>query len=61
MLISGKSGFRLALAAGFVLAAVAATASPALAAAGLTATIQNIHFPQQIAVDTTTNTVYVPQ
>src|SRR5256885_5522544 len=32
MLISGKSGVRLALAAGFVLAVAAATASPALAA-----------------------------
>ena len=34
-MISGKSGLRLALAAGFVLAAAAATAAPALGA-GLT-------------------------
>ena len=32
MMNFGKSGWRLALAAGFVLAAAAATASPALAA-----------------------------
>ena len=58
-MISGKSGFRLALAAGFVLAAAAATAAPALAA-GLTPTgaIQVGGSPVAIAVDPLTSAVY---